>query len=285
MYEDAWEILNYLPIEPGSENLYIQHLFGAFQVLNEKDHPIRAFSVLPFHLLFMLAIQYRVYRMSAWKNNEYLEILKNCKTYRKEDRKTLNVNAPIVDSSGIISSNSSIRNLSKIKEFDLFKFFRVVGLDEKVVKQVKFLIDIRGKYAHANGNIEEDIEGRINEYFEVLVEIQKCMKVVNIEFQNWANEIEGGEYPLDDFFRERFLQSQFSPRDFGDIVGTLLKAEQLDFDQWTQVVNKGLDFSYDQTISALHELVENEIDDGKRFNAVRILQENDENSKKIRTIQ
>ena len=52
--------------------------------------------------------------------------------------------------------------------------------------------------------------------------------------------------------------------------------DEIDFDQWAQVVNKGLELSYNQTISALHELAKNEIDDGKRFNAIHVLQENGE---------
>jgi hypothetical protein len=282
MYEDAQEIFDYLPIEAGPENLYIQHLFGAFQALNEKGEPIKAFSILPFHLLFMLASQYWVYRISAWNNVEYLKVLQNCRTYRKEDRKILISNAPIPDAIGVISLNSSVRNLSKIKEAHLFHFFRIIGLDEEVIKQAELIINIRGTYAHANGNIEENIEERIDDYLGILREIQKCMAIVNKEVQNWANEIEEGEYPLDDFFNDRFLQSQFSPRDFGDVVGSLLEAEQLDFDQWEQIVNKGLELAYDKTILALKNLVKNEIDGGKRFNAIRFLQENGEIDEGIR---
>lgn len=279
MYEDAQEIFDYLPIEAGSENLYIQHLSGAFQAVNEKDEPTKAFSILPFHLLFMLAVQYWVYRISAWNNVEYLKILQNCRTYRKEDRKILISNAPIPDATGVVSSNSSVRNLSKIKEAHLFHFFRIFGLNEEIIKQAEVIVNIRGTYAHANGNIEENIEERIDEYLSILREIQKCMAAVNKGVQNWASEIEEGEFPLDDFFNERFLQSQFSPRDFGDVVGTLLEAEQLDFDQWEQIVNKGLELAYDQTIFELKYIVASDnFDDDKKFNADRILRENNEES-------
>jgi len=279
MYEEAQEIFEYLPIEAGSENLYIQHLSGAFQAVNEKDEPTKAFSVLPFHLLFMLAVQYWVYRISAWNNVEYFKILQNCRTYRKEDRKILISNAPIPDATGVVSSNSSVRNLSKIKEAHLFHFFKILGLNEEIIKQAEVIVNIRGKYAHANGNIEENIEERIDEYLSILREIQKCMAAVNKGVQNWASEIEEGEFPLDDFFNKRFLQSQFSPRDFGDIVGTLLEAEQLDFDQWEQIVNKGLELAYDQTIFELKYIVASDnFDDGKKFNADRILRGNNEES-------
>jgi hypothetical protein len=105
------------------------------------------------------------------------------------------------------------------------------------------------------------------------------MAVVNKGVQSWANEIEEGELPLDDFFNERFLQSQFSPRDFGDVVGVLLEAEQLDFDQWERVVNKGLELAYNQTIVELKYIVASDsFDDGKKYNADRILRENNEES-------
>lgn len=276
MYEDAQEIFDYLPIETGSESRYIQHLFGAFQAINEKDEPTRAFSILPFHLLFMLATQYRVYRISAWKIDEYLSILNNCRTYRKEDRRILINNPPIVNSSGIISLESSVRNLSKINETNLFQFFKIIGLDEKFIKQAEFLVSIRGTYAHANGNIEENIETRIDEYLDILKEIQKCMPKVNKGVQNWSSEIEESEFPLDDFFRERFLQSQFSPRDFGDIITELLEATQLSFDQFQQISNMGFNFSREKTVFSLFEIVLNNSDDYIRYNAIYSLKENSE---------
>jgi hypothetical protein len=87
---------------------------------------------------------------------------------------------------------------------------------------------------------------------------------------------------MEQFLETHFLDSCFSPRDFGDIVGALLEAEQLDFDQWEQIVNKGLELAYGQTISALHEIAKNETDEGRRFNATRILDENGEIDKEMK---
>lgn len=88
-------------------------------------------------------------------------------------------------------------------------------------------------------------------------------------------EIQTGD-GIGQFLETRFLDSCFSPRDFGDIIGNLLEAEQLGFDQWEQVVNKGLELSYDQVVVALRSIAVNDLDDGKRFNAIRVLQENGE---------
>ena len=43
-----------------------------------------------------------------------------------------------------------------------------------------------------------------------------------------------------------------------------------------QIVNKGFDLAYDKTIFALHQLAKDETDDDRRFNAIRVLQENGE---------
>jgi len=127
---------------------------------------------------------------------------------------------------------------------------------------------------HANGNIEGEIEKRIEEYLEILEDIQVMMPVVNKASQNWKDEIEEGEFPLDDFFREKFVDSQFSPRDFGDVIQGLLEAEQLDYDQWRQIATLGFDHCYDQTITALKCISQNDSNDDRQFNARQLLKEN-----------
>ena len=89
----------------------------------------------------------------------------------------------------------------------------------------------------------------------------------------WITEIKAGD-DLSEFIESYLFNSRVSQRDFGDIVGRLLDAEQLDFEQWEQVVNKGLELAYDQTVLALQKIAENDIDEGKRLNSKRILQKN-----------
>lgn len=274
MYEDAREIFEYLPIEAGSENLYIQHLWGAFEALIEKDEPIRAFSILPFHLLFMLAVQYKVYRISAYKKEDYLEKLKSCKLYDSGHKEVLEKNPPTLDENKNIPSSCSVRNLSFLPEGRIFDFLRIINLDDDSVNKAKGLVDIRGAYAHANGNIEEDIEVRINEYLEILRAVQLCMSEMNNSVQVWADEIEEDEYPLTGFFQERFLISQFSPRDFGDIVVGLLRTERLDSKQWEEVATKGLELAYDQTMKALSSAPQNGVWGAKGPIVSRILEAN-----------
>ncbi len=276
MYEEAQNIFKYLPIEPGDENLYIQHLWGAFEAVNEKDEPIRAFSILPFHLLFMLAVQYKVYRISAHFQEEYLTKLNTCNLYDTGHKQVLANNPPLPDSSGNVPSSCSVRNLSFIPEGRLFDFLRIAGVEDGIISKSKELVEIRSTYAHANGNIEENIDARIDDYLELLQAIQPHIHSVNNAVQQWSSELVPGEYPLDDFFQERFLFSQFSPLDFGDTIPELLETEDIHFEQWEQIINKGLELAYDQTILTLHDIAENDPDESKQFNATRILDENGE---------
>ncbi len=273
MYENAYEILNYLPIDADTEKLYINsHLFATFQIVNEEEEPVRAFSILPFHLLFMFAVQYKVYRISAYKTEEYLKILESCNLRDKGNKEVLEKNPPIVTNSNInISSTCSVRNLSLIPEKQIFDFLKIIDVDQETIKKAKKLVEIRGTYAHANGQFEKNIEDRIEEYLEILKTIQLHMAEINKNTQNWIDEIEEGE-SLEYFFNGRLSQSQFSPYDFGDIVSTLLESDILSEEQWYQVVDKGLELSYSNTISALRYILINSSDSDKKVAALNVLQ-------------
>ena len=72
MYEDAQEIFEYLPIRRNTtENDYIDHLWQAFSALSQTETTARPFAVMPFHLLFMLALQYKVLRISKEQKEKY----------------------------------------------------------------------------------------------------------------------------------------------------------------------------------------------------------------------
>lgn len=267
------DLFDYLPIEAGNENLYIQHLWGAFEAIIEKDEPVRAFAVFPFHLLFMLAVQYKVYRLSAFNKAEYLKKLVDCDIH-KINKKVLEDNPPI-EISGIISSLSSVRNLSLIKEKKLFDFFDIVEVDKKLIEEAKNLVEVRGTYAHANGNIEKDIGSRIKQYLKILESIQSKFKKINQGIQNWCVEVENNSSSAEIFLQERFLYSQFSPRDFGDVIDDLLAAKRIQKDKWIEIINKGLELSYDKTIKILYDIASNH-NNIHRKRAISILKENGE---------
>ena len=271
MYENAQKIFDYLPIELGTDNLYIQHLWGAFETIIEKEEPVRAFSILPFHLLFMFALQYKIYRISAYHNSKYLEILKSCNIRDDGQKIVLENNAPIIG-----NHSCSVRNLSLIPEGQLLNFFVIINIDDNLIKKAKELIKIRGTYAHANGNIEEDIESRIDEYLGIMKDIQSHMSETN-NSQVWTSNLEDEETSVDEFMNELFTNSHFSSMDFEDIIENLLKID-INIERWNQVVNKGLELAYNKTILELQYLEVTSKDEEKIDRITDILHEHGEES-------
>ncbi|MBU0546325.1 hypothetical protein KKA13_03670 [Patescibacteria group bacterium] len=271
MYEDAQEIIDYLPIRRDTpENDYINHLWQSFSVLDGSESVARPFAVMPFHLLFMLAIQYKVLRIYKEQKEKY-ELALTTKNPRDEEKDILAPESPLA--------------IAFLGESEIVDFLKIAGLSADDARSIKkSIVRYRNdKIAHAKGYIEQDMENKIEEYFGWLETLQTVYRPMNQNVADvWLAEIQVGD-DMEQFLETHFLDSCFSPRDFGDIIGILLEAEQRDFDQWTQVVNKGLELAYDQTISALHEIAKIETDDGKRFNTIRVLHENgeiDEEAKK-----
>ncbi len=207
MYEAAQEIFDYLPSDSGVESRYIKHLWGAFEAVMEKEDHIRSFGILPFHLLFMFAVQYKVYRLSAYNKTEYIKTLNSnkCSLYYGGHKFTLENNPPIQNDSGVIARDCSVRNLSLIKEGYLFNFLKIIDVDTSVIEKAKKLVEMRGKYAHANGRIAEDIEVLIDEYLSVLKGIQDKFAPINDTVASeWLQEVKGEE-ELEEFVEARLF--------------------------------------------------------------------------------
>uniref|UniRef100_B3EKI2 Uncharacterized protein n=1 Tax=Chlorobium phaeobacteroides (strain BS1) TaxID=331678 RepID=B3EKI2_CHLPB len=246
MYEDAQEIFGYLPIRRDtSENDYINHLWQSFLLLEKADRRGdkdengfavedkslfmgRSFAVMPFHLLFMLAIQYKVLRIYKEQKEKY-ELALTTKNPRNGEKDILAPESPLA--------------IAFLGESEIVDFLKIAGLSADDARSIKkSIVRYRNdKIAHAKGYIEQDIETKITEYFGWLETLQTVYRQMNQNVADlWLSEVEIGD-DMEQFLEIHFLDSCFSPRDFGDIIGTLLEAEQLDFDQWSQVVNKGLE--------------------------------------------
>ena len=82
MLEKAQEILDFLPIRRSeAEDEYINHLWESFLILDSGNKSVRPFLMMPFHLLFMLAIQskvVRIYKVEGTPNTRhFLHVLLN----------------------------------------------------------------------------------------------------------------------------------------------------------------------------------------------------------------
>lgn len=229
MYEDAQEILEYLPLEAGIEAPYILHLWRAFESLVKSGDPAMPFAIMPYHLLFMFAIQYRVYRVSAWDNVGYLRELPGCHTFGgNATHALLRTNAPIVTPSGILAAGSSVRNLSLLHEQHLFRLLKPIGIELATTARAEALVARRGQYAHANGNVEQDLELQIAEYLSVLAEIQPKMLPLNDRIAtDWHAEILP-EDTIIDFLQPRLGAAFLCAQDFksGQLAGLYSQALQ-----------------------------------------------------------
>lgn len=264
MYEEAQEIFGYLPIRRDTpENDYINHLWQTFSALVGGEAIARPFAVMLFHLLFMLAVQYKVLRIYKEQKEKY-ELALTTKNPRDDEMDVLAPESPLA--------------IAFLGESEIVDFLKIAGLSAGDARSIKkSIIRYRNdKIAHAKGYIEQDIETKIAEYFSWLKTLQTVYYHMNKSVANlWLSEVKIDDN-MEQFLEIHFLDSCFSSRDFGDIVGILLEAEQLDFEQWAQVVNKGLELAYDQTILALHEIAKNETNNDKRFNAIHVLRMNGE---------
>lgn len=218
MYEDAQEIFDYLPIRRDTtENEYIDHLWQAFSTLDRSEAVARPFAVMPFHLLFMLALQYKVLRIYKEQKEKY-DLAMTTKNPRDEERDILAPESPLA--------------IAFLGESEIVDFLKIAGLSADDARSIKkSIIRYRNdKIAHAKGYIEQDVETKLAEYFGWLEKLQTAYQLINQQVATrWIEEVEAGD-DMELFLESHFLDSCLSSRDFGDIVGTLLEAEQLDFE-------------------------------------------------------
>lgn len=263
MYEDAQKIFEYLPIRQNTaENDYIDHLWQAFSALGQTDTTSRPFAMMPFHLLFMLALQYKVLRIYKEQKEKY-DLALTTKNPRDGERDIMAPESPLA--------------IAFLGESEIVDFLKIAGLSVENTRNIKkSIIRYRNdKIAHAKGYIEPDIDTKLSEYFDWLEKLQGAFKPMNQKVASrWIKEIMEGD-DMEQFLEMHLLDSCLSSRDLGDIVGKLLESEKLNLEQWKQVVDKGLDLAPDQTIIALKYVIAlNHIITSKKSEAVRVLKEN-----------
>ena len=122
MYENAQEIFEYLPIRRDTpENDYINHLWQAFSTLEEGGVVARPFAVMPFHLLFMMAVQYKILRISKEKRVEY-ELVFTIDRGREREA---------------VLNPESVFDVALLNERTIPDLLKLIGLDGETIKQIK----------------------------------------------------------------------------------------------------------------------------------------------------
>lgn len=207
MENDAVNIHDFLPLRRSdAENDYINYLWNSYERLaTSEDQVSAAFSITAFHLLFMLAVQYKALRVYENMPNEY-RLCFTLDNIRKDQRHIL---AP-----------RSVFDLSLLPERTIFQLFELVDITPECVSGCKKIIDRRNnEFMHASGNLVTDVDVYVQNCLKQLGRIQQCF----VEFNNriasdWSHELD--EYDdIPEFVGIRLYDTRLTQADFAS--GTL----------------------------------------------------------------
>lgn len=240
MYENAQEIFSYLPIRKNQpENDYIDHLWNAFLVLDESETSARPFNLMPFHLLFMMAVQYKALRIS--KINKKACGLFFCGVAGRSKKE-------------LLSDNLSVFDIALINERTIPEIFQLIELEPEKINAVKKLIDDRNeRLAHAKGGIEQEPDEKIDQYLMALANLQDKFKTTN----NQTAKVLLEEITPDDDFGQvletYFYDERITPHDLRDIAKTLSQHGNLSDEQQTKLDQKMEELLPEETLLELKE--------------------------------
>lgn len=237
---DALKIFDFLPIRKNiNESDYIAHLWDSFTALDTDTDEARSFSIMPFHLLFMLALQYKILRLYKVNSRDYNKAftISNGRHHSK------------------LSKPESVFDLALLKERSLPDLLKLLGSSENSISNIKKdLIDNRNdNLAHARGGKTEDPDKLIGKYINALEKIQLCTKKTNqFVAKDWLAEITE-EDSTSDFIESRLADSLLTPKDF-NVVTEVMSNGKLTDAQWDEMIQKSLEINGDDTILVLKNI-------------------------------
>lgn len=143
------ELLYYFPIEKTyiSTGSYDQYLYDLEKtVIDNYESGNYQVSYFYAHLIFMSYVYYCVEKAYQFEPERMKDIFYPINSYRGRDDK------PDIENFG------SVYEFSKIPEKDIFKVFRVLGMEDTVIREFSSYISSRDDYAHAtgHGNLSEE---------------------------------------------------------------------------------------------------------------------------------
>jgi len=207
MLDEASNILDYLPISRSPvEDDYIKYLWGNFERLATSDDDLaESFSATAFHLLFMLAVQYKALRIAEELPAEY----DRCFTLFRPKRDAVKALKP-----------STVFDLSLLPERTLFDLFKLSGINASCLTNCKKIVDRRNnEFMHATGNKPTNVDQHISHCLNQLGGIQTCFTTYNDKIaKSWGDELETGE-EIPEFVGLRLYQTRLTRADFasGDL--------------------------------------------------------------------
>lgn len=211
MYDEAAKIFDFLPINKTQtlEEDYIEHLWSSFTELYLGAIEAQPFAVMPFHLLFMVSLQYKILRIYS--------------THRDKYHTAFTMEHPRDNELDILNPQSvfTIGFLSESKIIDLLKLSTI---KPNLLSKMKSLIKNRNEnLAHAKGGIELNLDQKIGHYLKCLNELQSSFLTLNDKVAKlWWQEIHQGQEGAN-FIDLHLAEEYLCPEDMQH--GKLLKLE------------------------------------------------------------
>ncbi len=221
MYEEAEEIFRYLSIRKSqAENDYIDHLWNAFLALYENETSGRSFSIMPFHLLFMMAVQYKALRISKLHK-------KSCDLFfcgvAGRSKKEL------------LSDSLSVFDIALINERTIPEIFQLIDLESEKVGAIKKLIDDRNdRLAHAKGGIETAPDEKIALYIKALEAMQNNFYPMNRQMTDEILKDLANDDDISQILESLLQKHSLDKNDLNDVAKLLLESKRLTQIQWIQ---------------------------------------------------
>ncbi len=168
--DNAFKIFNFLPIIYTDEvKIYLEYLWNSFNCLEKQEDISRSFSIFPFYLLFILTVQYKVLRISKYYEKEY-HLLTPKLSISKYAKDLMSHNT--IKNSDFPQGIKAFK-VSYCREKEIFRYLNIIQPSGELCAEGEKFVTIRNNYAHASGNIENDIDLRIEDYLIYLEKLQK----------------------------------------------------------------------------------------------------------------
>ncbi|MEJ5285412.1 MAG: hypothetical protein WHS77_10240 [Brevinematales bacterium] len=180
--EEAQKIFEFLPIsyKNPTEKEYVEFLWDSF-LTNYKTTKY-PFAFLAYHMLFMCFVYFEIWQI---KENCIDDFQKAMVGFSKDmENELLNSTTPFA--------------LWQVNESTVFRFLKLIGLDNSDIGRFTKIVKDRNDTAHSNGNIfyrnKENLEDKINEILSCVECIQaKSRQVIEKAYNDFLVESQNPE--------------------------------------------------------------------------------------------
>lgn len=187
--EEAGKIFDYLPISfrNEAEEEYIKFLWDAF-VFN-YEHNKYQFAFLAFHMIFMCYVYSEIWQIRRNNPEDFEKALVGF----NKDKESMLIKA------------TSPFSLKEIEESAVFRFLKLIGMDNSDIGKCTKIVKARNEMAHSNGNIffkdKRSLELQVEDVFRCVTKIQECSAKTIIslyeKFLKDSSDVGEREYPDD----------------------------------------------------------------------------------------